>query len=162
MIGSLISLWQQREPRERRLIALAAGVLAAALVFLLFVEPAVTGIARLERTLPGQRAQVAALDGVLAEARQLKGRATAATAPPGEVRTQLEASLKSAGLAAAKISAGGDGGLQLSFVGVPYSTWAAWLEQAERDTGVRAVAVQAKAAQAGRADIELTLRPARR
>lgn len=157
-----MNLWQQREPRERRLIALAAGVIAAALVYLLLVEPAATGIARLQRSLPAERAQVAALDGVLAEARQLKGRATAATVPPGEVRAQVEASLKTAGLAPARFSAGSDGSLQLSFANVQYAAWASWLEQAERETGVRAAIVQARAVAPGRADVELTLRPARR
>ena len=162
MTGTLMSLWQQREPRERRLIALAAGVVAAALVYLLLVEPAVTGIARLERSLPVQRAQVAALDGVLAEARQLRGRATAATVPPGEVRSQVEASLKTAGIAPSRLNAGSDGSVQLSFANVQYAAWASWLEQAEREIGLRAGVVQARAIAPGRADIELVLRPARR
>jgi general secretion pathway protein M len=164
MIAALRNFLLERAPRERMILAVGAALLLLAVAYLLLIEPAWQGIARLERTLPQQRAKAAELDALLNEVRGLKTRPQVATVSASEVRGALEASLKRAGLKAARIVPLSDGDIQLTFANVPYGTWAAWLAASERELGARtrAVTVTGKDAPAGNVDAELALRLARR
>lgn len=164
MIAALRGFLLERAPRERLILAVGAGLLALALAYLLLIEPAWQGIGRLERALPQQRAKAAELDALLNEVRSLKSRPQVATVSATEARGALEASLKRAGLKAARVVPLSDGDIQLTFANVPYGTWAAWLANSERELGARAMAVSvtAKDAPAGNVDAELALRLARR
>jgi general secretion pathway protein M len=163
VIEALQRFWAERAPRERAALAAAGAIVALALVFLVLIEPAWSGIAKLARGLPQQRAQTAELDALLAEAAALKKRAPAGTLSATETRTALEASMKSAGLKAARIVALTDGDLQVSFADVEFGPWTAWLAKAERELGARALAVTVSAkTPPGNVDIELSLRLARK
>ncbi len=162
-MDALRDFWNQRAPRERLALGLAATVIAAAAVYLLLIEPAATGIPRLERSLPAARTQAAQLDQLLAEVANLKARPQVAVLPPAEARAALEKSLEAAGLKAARIASLADGDLQLTFANVPYAAWSTWLADTERQLGAKAHVVTARAtATAGAADIEMVLRLARR
>lgn len=162
-MNALAQFWSERAPREKAILAAAAAIVLIAVLYLVAVEPAVTGIARLERGLPQARAQAAKLDALLGEARNLKSRAQVATVSPQEARGAIEKSLAAAGLKAARIVPLADGDLQLTFANVPYATWAAWLARTERELGARAASVSATAtATPGNVDVELALRLARR
>jgi general secretion pathway protein M len=160
---ALRNFWSQRAPRERLTLAAAAGVLLLAMVYLLLIEPAATGIPRLERSLPATRTQAVHLEQLLAEVTSLKARPQVAVLAPAEVRAALEKSVAAAGLKASRIVPLADGDLQLSFANVPYATWTAWLASTERELGARASVVSARATSTpGAADIEMSLRLARR
>ena len=161
-MDALLRYWAERTPRERLILGSGAAVLAGALVYLVLVEPAWLGSRRLEPALRTQRAQVAQLDQVLAEARTVRARAATASMSPAEAREAIEKSLAAAGLKPTRNAPLGDD-LQLAFADVPYAAWASWLAEAERQTGARATTVAAKAAATpGRADIEVVLRLTRR
>ena len=164
MIAALRNFLLERAPRERMILAAGVGLLLLAVTYLLLIEPAWQGIARLERTLPQARAKAAELDALPNEVRSLKTRPQVATVSASEARGALEASLKRAGLKAARIVPLSDGDIQLTFANVPYGTWAAWLANSERELGARtmAVTVTGKDAPAGNVDAELALRLARR
>jgi general secretion pathway protein M len=133
------------------------------MAYVLLIEPAMTGVARLQRGLPAQRAQAATLDALLAEVKSLKARPAVATVAPQEARGALEKSLAAAGLKAGRIVPLSDGDLQLAFVNVPFAGWSLWLAGIERELGARATQVTAKAAATpGNVDVELALRLARR
>lgn len=154
--------WEQRQPRERAWLAGAAGLLAAALVYLALIEPAFAAIARLQRSLPNLRAQSAELQSLLAESRALRSRPAVAASGAQQMQPAVEQSLSGAGLKAARIVPLSGGALQLTFSDVPYAAWSGWLARAERELGMHAVAVTARATQApGNADIELSLRSGR-
>lgn len=89
--------WQRLAPRERRLVSLAATVVAAAAVWLLLLEPALKTVTRLQATLPALRAQAAQVDVIIAEAQGLSREAgIGATLAPSTAA--LTDSLRRAGL----------------------------------------------------------------
>jgi len=160
---AVLRYWSERAPREKAILAAGAGVILFALFYLLLIDPARSGIARLERNLPATRAQAAQLENLLAEVNALKARPQVATVSAPEARGTLEKSLAAVGMKATRIQPLSDGDLQLSFSGVPYAGWAAWLADTERTLGARALSVNASRVEApGKADIELVLRLARR
>ena len=162
-MSALTTFWRERAPRERAVLSALAGVVALALVFLLLVEPAWLGIKRLQSSLPTLRAQVAQLDGLLAEVKTLRSRPQAATVAPAEARAALEKSLAGAGLKAARIAALSDGDVQMTFAAVPFAQWSSWLAATERELGARAISVKATSnGTPGQVDVELALRLARR
>lgn len=162
-MDALLRFWSERAPREKAILAGGGLVLAAALIYLLLIDPAWTGIRRLERGLPAARAQAAQLQSLLAEAGALKARPQIAAVSAAEARATLEKSLAAAGLKATRIQPLSEGDLQLSFANVPYAAWSAWLAGTERTLGARAHSVNAtRASAAGNADIELVLKLARR
>lgn len=162
-MDALRDFWAQREPRERLVLAAAAAVLLLVLVYLLLIEPAASGIPRLERRLPVTRTQAEQLDRLLAEYTALKSRPQAAVLAPAEARTALERSLEAAGLKATRITPLADGDLQITFANVSYAVWSTWLAGAERELGAKAGVVTARTTGTpGAADIEMSLRLARR
>jgi general secretion pathway protein M len=162
-MDALRNFWTQRAPRERMLLAAAAAVILLALIYAALIEPAATGIKRLERGLPATRTQAMQLELLLTEVAALKARPQVAVLAPAEARAALDKSLAAAGLKPERIVPLADGDLQITFSGVPYAAWSTWLAGAERELGARASIVTARAtAVPGTADIEMSLRLARR
>jgi general secretion pathway protein M len=162
-MDGFLHFWSERSPREKSILVTGAAFVVAALIYLLAIEPAVTGIARLERGLPQARAQAAKLDALLAEVKGLRSRAQVASLSPQESRAAVEKSLTTAGLKAARVVPLSDGDLQLTFANVPYAQWSVWLAGVERELGGRATSVNATATGTpGNVDVELALRLARR
>ncbi len=158
-LQALRHAWSARAPRERRLLALGALFLALMAAYLLLIDPAASGIARLQRLLPQARAQAAELDALAAEAKRLRSLPPAAAPGAADARAAISRSLQDAGLAAARIQPLAGGDLRLSFTDVPYGRWTSWLAQSEHTLGVHALAVTVKAtATPGNTDIDLTLR----
>ncbi|MGE5159978.1 MAG: type II secretion system protein GspM, partial [Betaproteobacteria bacterium] len=110
---ALKQFWAERAPRERAILALGGVLVVAVVIYLVAIEPAWTGIARLERSLPQQRANAAELEALLAEVKALKGRPAIATMSAADARSALESSLGKAGLKAARIVPLSDGDIQL-------------------------------------------------
>ncbi|MCU0949833.1 MAG: type II secretion system protein M [Burkholderiaceae bacterium] len=163
MMDRLAAFWNERAPRERAVLALLGLIVLLAVAYLALVEPAVTGIQRLERGLPQVRTQAAQLDALLADVKAVKARPQVATVSSAEARGALDKSLAAAGLKAARIVPLSDGDLQLTFANVPYAAWSVWLAGLERELGARAIGVVANAnGTPGNVDVELALRLARR
>lgn len=162
-MDALLQFWAERAPREKAVLLAGCAVILAAIVYLLAIEPAATGITRLERGLPQARAQAAKLDALLAEVKSLRSRAQVATLSPQETRAAVERSLAAGGLKAARVVPLSDGDLQLTFANVSYASWAVWLASVERELGGRAMSVTANATGTpGNVDVELALRLARK
>jgi general secretion pathway protein M len=164
MMDTLRQFWAERAPRERMILGAGASVVLIAVLYLMLIEPAWTGIGRLERTLPQQRAQAAELDALLGELKSLRTRPQVATVSSSEVRGAIESSLTRVGLKASRIVPLSDGDIQLTFANVPFSTWATWVAGIERELGARtaSVVITGKDATAGNVDVELALRLARK
>lgn len=163
-MDALKQFWAERAPRERSVLLVGGVLLLAAIAYLILVEPAWTGIARLEKSLPQQRANAAELEALLAEVKALKARPAVATMSATDARGALEGSLTKAGIKAARIVPLSDGDIQLTFSDVPVSKWAPWLASIERELGARstAVTVTGRDAAPGNVDVELALRLARK
>jgi general secretion pathway protein M len=162
-MDGLLQFWAERSPREKSVLIAGCALLIAAVIYLVTIEPAASGITRLERGLPQTRAQAAKLDALLAEVKSLRSRAQVATLSPQETRAAVEKSLAAAGLKAARVVPLSDGDLQLTFANVPFAGWAIWLASVERELGGRAMSVTANATGTpGNVDVELALRLARK
>ena len=161
---ALKQFWAERGPRERAILALGGALVLVVIIYLVAIEPAWTGIARLERSLPQQRANAAELEALLAEVKALKARPAVATMSAADARGALETSLGKAGLKAARIVPLSDGEIQLQFSDVPVSKWAPWLAGIERELGARStvVTVTGREATPGNVDVDLALRLARK
>jgi len=156
---TLRQFWSAREPRERAMLAAAAFVAGAAVLYLALIEPAYSSIARLRRALPQSRAQSAELETLLAEVRALKARPAVAGATGSDPAAAVERSLAASGLKPTRMVPLANGALQLTFSNVPYGAWSVWLASAERELGMHAIAVNARATRTpGNADVDLSLR----
>ena len=159
---ALRRFWSEREPRERALLSAAALLVGVAVLYLALIDPAVSSIARLQRSLPLARAQAAELETLLGEVRSLKARPAVANNSGKDARPALEQSLAAAGLKATRVVPLANGALQLTFSNVSYATWSVWLAAAERELGMHAIAVTVRATSTpGNADIDLALRSGR-
>ena len=156
--------WAERVTRERAMLLGGGAGLLVAIIFLLLVEPAYSGIGRLQRSLPQQRAGAAELDALLSEVKTMRARPQVASVSAADVRAAVDASLARAGIKASRIVPISDGDLQLTFSDVPFASWAPWLASIERELGARATAVTVTARDKtpGNVDVELALRLARK
>jgi general secretion pathway protein M len=163
-MDAIKQFWLERAPRERLILGAGGIVLAVVLLYLMLIEPAWSGIGRLERALPQQRAQAAELESLLGEVKGLKAQPQVATVSAAEVKGAIETSLGRSGLKMARMVPLSEGDVQLTFTNVPYGAWATWLAGIERELGARAttVVVTGKDGTPGNVDAELALRLARK
>ncbi len=93
---SLSAFWGERNAREKNVLLAAAAVIVLAVIYLLLIEPALSGRAQLERNLPQLRQQAAELQS-LAKQATVAGRDT--TPPPAPVtKESIDTSLERRGL----------------------------------------------------------------
>ncbi len=150
------AFWLERNARERKQIALAALVAAGALLYLLFVAPALSGRAQLEKSLPELRQQSAELQSLAKQAGALS--AVTATPVPPMTKESIEASLTSKGLKAQSIAPAGEvTKVQLSEVS--FTGMLDWLDEIQKT--LRITVVEANVTAQSQSDIvnaTLTLR----
>ncbi len=89
--------WKERTAQERRLLKLGAAVIAAALVWTLGLQPALTTIAQSREQIPRLHADAARVDALILEAQGLQRSQTGAI-NAAELSGALSASLSRAGL----------------------------------------------------------------
>jgi general secretion pathway protein M len=158
LLESTVQRWQQLQPRERRLVGVGSAILAVVLAYLFAFEPAWQGRQRLAAELPGLRAQLAQMEAMAAEARQLSG--TAGTRDtPEQVVAQVEQSLAAAGLrqSVSQLSHT-ERMIDLRFEPVAFPRWLGWFDTALRETRLRVVDVAIERAPvAGQVSARLTL-----
>ncbi|MBO9356168.1 type II secretion system protein M [Bordetella petrii] len=137
--------WYAHRPRrEQQLLAGAGALAAAALVFLVLIEPAWSTLARARHELPGLRTQAAAVADLTAQVRALRrqGAGTANASVPSVA--ELDASLRRAGLpddswslSEAPMAAGASdrpaAAISLALREAPSAALFRWLDTAARD-----------------------------
>src|SRR4051794_21771137 len=123
------ALWLARTEQERRFLAVGGSVVLLALLYLLLVEPAVTGRAELRRSLPQLRQQAAELQAMAQEAARLAAAPTTPVTPL--TREALTASLSGRGLTPQSLSMTGEY-LKLQLSNVSFANLAAWLDEQRR------------------------------
>jgi general secretion pathway protein M len=126
-----------------------------ALVYALFIGPAMDGRARLRAELPQLRQQAAELQALAREAAALAAQ-PAIPAPP-MTRESIDASLAAHGLKAQSVALTGDYA-RLDLKGVPFATLADWLDAIRREQrmAVREASITAQPT-AGMVDAAITL-----
>jgi general secretion pathway protein M len=152
------------QPRERRLVGAGTFLSVLGLLYLVAFEPAWVGRQRLQTELPGLRTQLAQVESLAAEARQLSGQSAQPVESTQQIKVLLEQSIEAAGLKSqlTQLSASGEL-IDVRFKGVPFQAFLTWFDAALRETRLRAVDVAIeREATPGMAAVRLTLESARR
>lgn len=157
--GQLVLYWLGRTEQERKFLAIGAGVALLALVYSLFISPAMEGRAKLRRDLPELRQQEARMKAMALEAGELARDPAPQLAPM--TRESLLASMSARSLKAESITMNGDFA-KVQVNGVAFAGLFSWLEAQRRENriGVFDAAVTAATPQ-GQVDAVLTLRQIR-
>lgn len=147
---SVLAFWNERNPRERGMLAAAITVIVAGLVYVLLLDPAVSGRADLEQRLPALRQQAAEVRALTREAGAAGARAATPVAPV--TRASLETSLARRGLTAQEISVSGEVA-RVRFESASFAALVDWLSEMHRTArlAVAEAKVEAKG-EAGEAD----------
>lgn len=122
--------WLARTEQERKYLAAGAAVVVLALVYLLFVEPAVSGRAQLSKALPVLREEAAQLRALAVEAGELARQPAPQVTPM--TRESLAASLAGRSLSAQSLTMTGDYA-KLQLDGVPFASVVMWLDALRRE-----------------------------
>jgi general secretion pathway protein M len=148
--------WLARTEQERRFLAAGGAVVLAALLYLLFVDPALEGRAQLRRTLPQLHQQEAELKAMATQAATLSQTTETQVAPL--TREAVTSSLSGRSLTPQSLSVEGEY-IKLQLNNVSFANLAAWLDEQRRANRVlvQDAAVTALPA-AGQVDASLTLR----
>ena len=148
--------WIARSAQERKFLLVGGGVVALTLLYLVLLEPALTGREQLRRALPELRQQAAQLDALAAEARAVAAQPAPAVAPV--TREALAASMTASGLNPASLSVSGEY-TKVQLNGVSFANLMAWLDAQRRDSRLLVQDAQFTAKDAlGQVDATLTLR----
>jgi general secretion pathway protein M len=168
------AFWRARNWRERSMLMTAAVVCVFGLLYVLLIDPAVSGTASLSKSLPllrQQAAQMRQLATQVTQQAQEQPRAQSKSQADTQAETQangepvppltltrdaIDASLKRAGLSAAGISVS-ERGVQLQFASTPPAGLIAWLEQVEaQQLSVSEAQIDMLSNEAAKASVTLT------
>lgn len=134
--------WRQLPTRDRRTLAAGAIVVALLLGWALLWHPLARQRAELERTLDGQRRELAWVQAGAAEVARLRAAGTrSGAAREGKSLLALaDASARAAGLAQAlkRVEPAGPASVRASFENAGFDALVGWIEQLSRDYGVEA------------------------
>ncbi len=159
LFESLAVFWRERNARERKAIALAALVIVLALIYSIFIGPALAGRAQLEKALPALRQQAAELQLLSKQATALAG----VTAPPAVVITKdsLEAALTRRGLKPQSVVLTGEL-VKLQFESASFAGIVNWLDEMQKNARLSVVEANIEAlAPVDMVNATLTLRQQR-
>ena len=151
-----LSYWIARTDQERKFLTVGGAVAALALLYLVFLDPALEGRAELRRSLPSLRQQAAQLQALASEAQALAGTPAPAVTPM--TREGLTASMATRGLTAASLAMTGEYA-KIELKAVSFANLMAWLDTQRRENRVlvQDAAFTAQTA-LGQVDATLTLR----
>lgn len=148
--------WMARTEQERKFLAIGGAVAALALVYSLFIDPAVSGSAKLRKDLPRLRQEAAQLQALALEAGELSRQVP--VTPPALSREALSAGLLARGLTPASLTMTGEYA-KLQFSGASFANLMAWIDAQRREGRVVVQdAVFSAQTPAGNVDATLTVR----
>jgi len=126
---SAVESWARRDARERALLNAAAGVVVLGLIYLLLMDPALTGREKLNNDLPHLRQQVAQLQTLTKQAASLSGKPAIAAAALD--RGSIENSLARNGLKPQSLQLTGDY-TKVQLAAASFAGTLAWLDDMQR------------------------------
>lgn len=148
--------WLARTEQERKFLGAGGAAIALALVYSIAVDPALSGRASLEKSLPKLRQEAAALQALALEAADL-ARAPAIEPPP-MTKESLSASLLARSLTPGSLSMTGEYA-KLQFSSVSFASLEAWLDAQRRENRIAVLdATFTAQTPLGNVDAVLTLR----
>lgn len=124
-----VEFWSVRDARERKMLTIAAGVIALGLVYALLIAPAITGRDSLSKKLPALREQT-----VLMQALAKEVAIYAERTPPTITtlsKTGLEAALAHNGLMTKNLAVTGEF-VQVQLTGASFASTLNWLNEMQK------------------------------
>lgn len=125
---AFLHFWQQRNARERRMLAAGLLVLLLLGVWLLLIDPAMQGRTRWHKDLPEMRNELAQMRVLSSEISKLPAR-TADTLPALS-KQSIERSLNDKGLKAQSLNVT-ERGVSVDFSDIPFAALTEWLQQSQ-------------------------------
>lgn len=126
----LAAFWIARNPRERTLLAAAAIVIVLGLIYLLLIDPALTGRKQLSKNLPVLRQQVAEMQAMSKEVSGLSARSAASVEPIS--REGVETSLTRKGLKPQSVTMIAGENVRVQLEAVPFAGIIDWLGEVQK------------------------------
>lgn len=156
---SFLQFWSARDARERVILSLGAGVVVFTLIYLSFIDPALTGREQLRKSLPVLRQQVAQLQALSKEAAALSANPAVVVAVVS--KELIEGAMARKGIKSQNVVLSGDQ-VKVQLEAVSFANTLDWLE--EMQTTARLIVVDANIvalAQPDMVNITLMLRQQR-
>jgi general secretion pathway protein M len=126
---SFASFWQQRNAKERRLLSVATVIVLIALIYWIFINPALTNKAKLEAAIPPLRLQVSEMAVMSGQYAQITTAMTENIEPIS--RETLEASLMRKGIKAQSMTVSEDI-VRVQISSVAYSVIMEWILEMQK------------------------------
>ena len=125
--------WLARTEQERKYLTVGGAISVAALVYVIGIDPALTGRDALRKQLPELRQQSAELQAMALEASQLASRPVVQPTPMTEA--SLKASLTARGITPTSIGVTGEY-VKLQMSGVSFANLVMWLDAQRRENRI--------------------------
>lgn len=156
---SILQFWNQRDERERKTLARGAVFVTLVLVYLLLIDPAFSGRAKLKHDLPELRQQVAQMQALSRQAAALSDK----PAPVLETvsRDKIDVALARHSLKAQSVLLTGEY-VKVQLAAAPFSATLTWLDELQKSLRLSVVDAEFSALdKPDLVDAKLTLRQAR-
>lgn len=151
--------WNERNKREQNMLAAGIAVVVITLIYMLLLDPAMSGRSDLAKKLPALRQQSAEVQELAREAQALGSKTTAPA--PAVTRESLDASLAGKGLKAQNLAVTGEL-IKVQFNGASFAAIVDWLSELQRSARVTVLDANVEAqAQADIVNGSFTLRQQR-
>ncbi|MDB5934911.1 MAG: ral secretion pathway protein GspM [Massilia sp.] len=148
--------WRARTEQERKMLTIGGAVAAVAVVYLLFIAPALAGRAQLEKDLPRLRQESAQLSAMAREAAELARQPATQVTPM--TRESVTASLAAMSITPQSLTVSAESA-RMQLTGVSFANLVAWLDAQRRENRIAVQeAVIGAQSTPGQVDATLTLR----
>lgn len=129
IVAEIVLFWQQRDARERRWLSIGMVSILLALIYLIFINPALSNKAILEKAIPQLRQQVAEM--AVMSSQYAKIASQMSSDVPAVTRESVEASLLRRGIKAQTLTSADDI-VRLQVTSVAYVNIMEWLLEMQK------------------------------
>lgn len=161
MKAILLAWWDERNPREKRMLSIGLLVILLALFYNVLIAPAWTGSDAIRASLPAMKQQLAAMENEADEAKRLGSTAHGIALNGDSLSSAVTSSLADRGLNAADVKLVGSA-VQVDLKRVSFSRWIGWVDDMRKQLKVQVSAAHIAPIGGGdrRVDVRVLLAPA--
>jgi general secretion pathway protein M len=149
--------WDERNPREKRLLSIGGLVVVLVVFYSMLISPAMDGVAAIRGSLPAMKHDLAAMEGQAEEAKRLAGAAQAVSPTGDSLNSAIQSSLSDRGLSATKVQMAGNA-VDIELKNVSFGAWVRWLDDMRKQMKLHVTQAQIKPTEhVGRVDVRATI-----
>jgi len=134
---SFLEFWRERNAHERAMLTAAVAVIIFALIYIMLINPPLSGRIRLNSELPALRQQVAQLQALVKEAVTLSGKPVPTVSAITE--EGIAAELANKGLKPKTSTLSNDGQAQVEFSSASFAAFLDWLNEMQKKSRLSVV-----------------------